>query len=123
MMYYNNNENVCIFDIECTCDDTDPDFKKEIIQIGCVKITNYYEIVSTLNLYVKPVNNPVLTKYCTGLTGITQNFINSRGVSILEAIKTFAGYISDCRKIVTWGNHDKKFLYDAIICNNIKENP
>jgi len=117
------NDKICIFDIECTCDESNENFTQEIIQIGCVKISNNYDIVSTLNLYIKPVINPVLTNFCTGLTGITQNLLNEKGKSINDAIKTFAGYTSDCRKIVSWGNYDKKFLYDAIIRNNIKENP
>ena len=46
--------------------------KKEIIQIGAIRFNKYYKILDTLNLYVKPKFNPILSNYIIKLTGISQ---------------------------------------------------
>ena len=43
-------------------------------------------IKSVFHTYVKPVIDPVLTPFCTELTGITQAQVNS-GITIEEALQ------------------------------------
>ena len=48
--------NYIVFDLEATCEDPmiDPDFDKEIIEIGAVKIKNG-KIEDTFDVFVKPI--------------------------------------------------------------------
>ena len=46
--------------------------KKEIIQIGAIKINNKYKIIGEINIYVKPKFNPILSNL--GLDPILLNF-------------------------------------------------
>ena len=57
--------NYIVFDLEATCEDPmiDPDFDKEIIEIGAVKIKNG-KIKDTFDVFVKPIKKPILTDFC-----------------------------------------------------------
>ena len=52
--------------------------KKEIIQIGAIKFNKYYKILDSLNLYVKPLFNPILSNYIINLTNITNKLIEKK---------------------------------------------
>ena len=72
----NSFASVAIIDLECTCDDDQNFGPHEIIEIGAVIGTlsqESFKVTSELQIYVKPVINPVLTNFCTELTGITQS--------------------------------------------------
>lgn len=93
--------NICVFDVECTCQEDNDGFVQEIIQIGAVKLSNNFNIISKFDIYIKPVINPSLSIYCTNLTNIAQNFIDKHGISFNLAIKLFFDFVSDCKTLYT----------------------
>ena len=62
--------------------------KKEIIQIGAIKVNENFKIEKKLNIYVKPVFNPVLSEYIKDLTGLRQSLIDKKGVEFKIAFKS-----------------------------------
>ena len=52
--------------------------KKEIIQIGAIKVNKNLKIEKKLNIYIKPVFNPVLSNYIQELTGLKQSLIDGK---------------------------------------------
>jgi inhibitor of KinA sporulation pathway (predicted exonuclease) len=73
---------LCVLDFEATCWDIEP--KKhiqEIIEFPSVLYEymddNSVRYVSEFSKYVKPVFEPILSKFCTELTGITQDKVDS----------------------------------------------
>lgn len=80
-MFAFNKKFVCVLDFEATCcnENTIPRNKMEIIEFPSVMLEkrgNRYVKVDEIQIYVKPVIYPVLTEFCTNLTGITQNDVN-----------------------------------------------
>ena len=79
MEYY-----VCILDFEATCwsekENTRNDNIREIIEFPSIlyKVDSEKNVqfVSEFQKYVKPVLNPILSKFCTELTKITQETVN-----------------------------------------------
>src|SRR3989338_11023344 len=76
-----------------------PNEYREIVQIGAVRVdasTPDFKEVDSLLIYVKPVKNPTLSQYFIDLTGITQETVDTRGVTLAEAVQKFytwsAGY-------------------------------
>ena len=76
--------------------------KKEIIQIGAIKINNKYKIIGEINIYVKPKFNPILSNYIKKLTGITQNKIDNNGLPFKKAYEKF-NIFSKNSKIISNG--------------------
>jgi hypothetical protein len=62
-----------ILDFEATCGDTIPKHEQEIIEFPTL-LYNILEqkVEQTFHEYVRPVRQPVLTEFCTTLTGISQ---------------------------------------------------
>lgn len=101
---------IAVMDLEMTCwDDQDPNKKPrsamEIIEIGIEVVDLNYNRVSSHSFTIKPVYNPILTAYCTNLTGITQEEVNaSRNLSVtmpevLSELPNTKDFIWAC-----WGN-------------------
>ena len=87
--------------------------KREIIQIGAIKVNNKYKITNKLNIFVKPKFNPILSNYIKKLTHITQKKIDKDGVDFNVAYKKFIKF-SKNTKIISNGN-------DGVIFNkNLK---
>ena len=64
-----------VVDFEATCDIKGSEPKpQEIIEFPCALISTKksFEVVSVFHEYVRPVRNPILSCFCTELTGITQ---------------------------------------------------
>lgn len=77
-----NDYYICVLDFEATCCDKNefPRNHMEIIEFPSVlyKISNHkVEFISQFHKYVKPTMHPNLTKFCTDLTGITQEMVNN----------------------------------------------
>jgi len=67
-----------ILDFEATCGDTIPKNENEIIEFPILLYNlRETEVQATFQSYVRPVRHPVLTDFCTTLTGITQEMVNS----------------------------------------------
>ena len=63
----------CVLDFEATCDDVKRLSNQEIIEFPVVVVDAHtFEVTAEFHKYVRPVWNPVLTKFCTELTGILQ---------------------------------------------------
>jgi 3'-5' exoribonuclease 1 len=64
-----------VVDFECTCEEESPaDFPYEIIEFPVIVIHNGKKI-GTFHEYVRPTLNTTLSKFCTELTGITQETV------------------------------------------------
>ena len=61
--------------------------KKEIIQIGAVKFDKNYKIIDKLNIYVKPIFNPILSDYIKNLTRINQKKLEKAGMTFTQSYK------------------------------------
>jgi inhibitor of KinA sporulation pathway (predicted exonuclease) len=70
-----SNDYYLIVDVEATCsnDGVVPRHEMEIIEVGAVmQSSRTFEIESEFRTFIRPVRHPVLTDFCTDLTGITQ---------------------------------------------------
>lgn len=116
---------ICILDFEATCWEDRNDH--EIIEFPSILLkwtNNSIEEISRIQIFVKPKNNPILSEFCSKLTGITQQQIDN-GVNLESAINQHFNWIkqhSDPNRttIVTCGHWDiKTMLYQDLKNNNI----
>lgn len=100
---------IFVLDLEATCwedlgaytvDET------EIIEIGCVMATPAGEVLDEFGTFVRPVNDPVLSEFCTQLTSITQQDVDQAPV-YQEAMRLLDGWVGHRGGIWgSWGNYD-----------------
>ncbi|MHA1920785.1 MAG: exonuclease domain-containing protein [Promethearchaeota archaeon] len=113
----------CVIDLECTCwEHGDPNRQKhEIIEIGAVLLDENYNYVKEFTQFVKPFDNPILTKYCTDLTSITQADIES-APPLREVISQLEKWMGSSKDVVfcSWGDFDKNQLFDECALNLIE---
>ena len=93
---------------------------RELVQIGAYKIHNG-EIIDTLNLFIKPRINPLLSKYFIDLTGITNKKINKDGLNFFIAMEQFYKFTNDVNYIYSYGN-DYGIIEENMILNNVPIN-
>ncbi len=112
----------CIIDIECTCwDKGDPNKKlHEIIEIGAVILDENYNYIKEFTQFVKPLDNPILTEYCTDLTSITQADVDIAPTlrEVITQLKEWMGSAEDIT-FCSWGYFDKEQLSDECYLNSI----
>ena len=78
---------IVVLDFEATCGRPRPIYPQEIIEFPVVVFdTRTQECVGEFQRYVRPVFNPVLTAFCTELTGIDQDTVDA-GVSFETALE------------------------------------
>ena len=85
-----------IMDFECTCwEREDPNRQEhEIIEFPVVFINSKtLEIDFEFHAYFKPTENPVLSQFCTDLTGITQSTVDE-GECLESVLKDFAIFLA-----------------------------
>lgn len=69
---------VLVCDFEATCESGSVHYPHEIIEFPVIVLdTATLRVVAEFHEYVRPVANPVLTTFCTDLTGITQATVNA----------------------------------------------
>ena len=114
-------KNYLVIDLEATCDQPQlPNEKIEIIEIGAAFVNSRFEVVSTYEGFVKPVVFQTLTPFCTQLTTITQDQVDS-APEFVEACVLFDAWVSDCVKSFgevefwgSWGQYDyAQFIRNA----------
>eukprot|EP00755_Sulcionema_specki_P005352 Sspe_Gene.32555::Locus_15945_Transcript_1_1_Confidence_1.000_Length_1102::g.32555::m.32555/K18416/THEX1, ERI1; 3'-5' exoribonuclease 1 len=66
-----------VFDFEATCEKNVCNYPHEIIEFPIVAVSADGTIGARFHSYVRPVKNPVLTEFCTSLTGITQDKVDA----------------------------------------------
>jgi len=92
--------------------------KKEILQIGALKIDQNYKIKNSLEIIVKPKINKKLSEHMIKLTTLTDKIIEREGISFLDAfikLKKFA------KKTFVFSNgHDGQILKKNLYYNNSK---
>lgn len=107
-----------IFDLEATCWETKwIDRQTEIIEIGAVKYSVYGEPIDSFQTFVKPVDYPQLSHYCTKLTGIAQEDIN-RAPTFDKVIGQFLHWAEDGgvpKAYGAWGKYDREIIIQE--CN------
>ncbi|CAF1431959.1 unnamed protein product, partial [Adineta steineri] len=66
-------EYIAVVDFEATCEDQQDNYQNEIIEFPIVLINVQQQtIVDKFQSYCRPIINPILSKFCTDLTGIEQ---------------------------------------------------
>ncbi len=105
-----------IYDLEATCwRGRPPKGVNEIIEIGAVKVNRYGEVVSAFDKFIKPLVNPVLSSFCTYLTSITQEQVDSAKLFDV-VVNQFQDWINDEEDeeeeyaLCAWGKFDKQLL-------------
>lgn len=74
-----------VIDYECTCSEDRDAFPNEIIEFPAVVMNSRtLEVEYEFQRYVHPTENPLLTDFCTDLTGITQADVD--GADELECV-------------------------------------
>ena len=74
-----------------------------------------WEIDSEYQQFIKPVRHPILTEFCTDLTTITQQDVDT-APTFAEVIPQFKQWIDSYPKNIfcSWGNYDKtQFIQDC----------
>jgi inhibitor of KinA sporulation pathway (predicted exonuclease) len=114
-----------LMDLESTCWDvqnpmaTDLDRHRqkeemEITEIGAVKTDANFNIIDKFTMFVQPILNPTLSKFCTDLTSITQQDVNnaSKFPYVYRKFKTWTERLNGQRGMPTlflaWGDYDHR---------------
>ncbi|XP_065169240.1 ERI1 exoribonuclease 2-like [Atheta coriaria] len=90
-----------VLDFEATCWNTKMTRKtaNEIIEFAAVLLhIPSGEIISTFKKYVKPTENPILTDFCTSLTGIKQSTVNNAS-TIEPVLEEFDSWVQENSKL------------------------
>lgn len=102
-----------IVDLEATCWDdricrTVDDM--EIIEIGCVLVTQRGVVLDEFSTFVRPKDEPILSEYCTNLTGIRQEDVD-RAPTYIEAMRQLDQWMAGRLGIWgSWGNFDHRLF-------------
>lgn len=68
-----------VLDFEATCDSPVTVIPQEVIEFPVLKVSaETFEVESVFHSFVRPIVHPQLTKFCTQLTGITQEQIDGQ---------------------------------------------
>lgn len=107
-----------VIDLEATCsnDGSVPRHEMEIIEIGAVlQNARTFETESEFQTFVRPVRHPRLTAFCTGLTSITQDQVDTAPLfpQALASMKEWMDGFEDAL-FCSWGDYDRfQFLQDC----------
>lgn len=101
--------NIVIFDAEYTTWEgamernwSGPGEHRETIQIGAVRIQGAMVQTGQFSCIVRPTINPILSEYCTEVTGITQEMVD-KGLDYADALACFASWSADF-PLYSWGS-------------------
>ena len=113
---------ILVIDLEATCDDRGKvrRHEMEIIEIGAVLVdAKTLAPRAEFQTFVRPVRNPVLTRFCTELTSIRQQEVD-RAPSFPHANEALRAFIQrnardeHAATFASWGDFDRRqFLQDA----------
>jgi inhibitor of KinA sporulation pathway (predicted exonuclease) len=80
----------------------------EIIEMGCVIVDTDGDILSEIDIFVKPEKHQQLTDFCKELTGITQEHVDI-GISLNQALHELNSFLdkNNVDRWCSWGYFDK----------------
>lgn len=99
-----------------------PNEERELVQISAIRLNNFntLHLAKFFSVYLKPQINPILSDYFVNLTGINQEDLSRKGLSIEEGIKQFADFSKDSF-CLCWGDDVKVIEKNiALIDSNIQ---
>ena len=72
-------EYLLVLDFEATCQGGRKISPQEIIEFPCalLNVKNGFQIEDIFHKYVRPIHHPILTEFCTNLTGITNDMVST----------------------------------------------
>lgn len=103
---------LAVLDFESTCDKNSSLTPQEIIEFPVVLVNATKQtIISKFHSYCKPIIHPILTPFCTQLTGITQSQVDS-APKFPDVLKSFNQWLEEQKiepdeiALVTCGDWD-----------------
>lgn len=111
-------EYLLVMDFEATCDKNKLLNPQEIIELPCAVLsTNDWKLKDIFHEYIKPKIHPILTPFCTDLTGIIQNMVENQPY-FPDVFSRFCEWLTkgqyfdrtDKSSFVTCGNWDLKVM-------------
>ena len=114
--------NYIILDLEATCwQGNIMDRNQEIIELAAYRVNGYRDWLDHFQSYVRPVEHPRLSAYCTDLTGITQDQV-SKARSFEQVFHQFEDWFlreDGPHLICTWGSKDLQLIMDECIRHDV----
>lgn len=110
---------ILVVDLEATCSDDGSisSEEMEIIEIGACWTTESGVALQRFQHFVRPLQRPKLTAFCTSLTGITQQDVDQAPLFAVaaQALRAFVAETSSPDAIwMSWGAYDfKQMLRDS----------
>mgnify|MGYP002725720655 CR=1 FL=1 len=100
---------------------SEKDEYREIIRIGAISVDiNSLQEVEVLDIFVKPSVNPILSNYCSKLTDISDEKIQTEGIELHDALYKFVDFVGE-RNIFSHGN-DVVVILENLRLKNIAFN-
>ncbi|XP_078657354.1 ERI1 exoribonuclease 3-like [Branchiostoma floridae x Branchiostoma belcheri] len=84
-----------VLDFEATCDNNNTPKPQEIIEFPVLKVSGTtFETEATFHTYVQPEAHPLLTPFCTELTGIIQDMVDGQP-TLTQTLKDFDSWMCE----------------------------
>jgi len=116
-------DKIVVVDLEATCWKGYPPKGQtnQIIEIGvCLLDVKTSEITDKRALLIKPTRSTV-SSFCTELTTITQELLDTKGISLKEACNIlFTDYNSKKRVWASYGDYDRRMVEKDCNAHSIK---
>lgn len=112
-----------VVDIESTCwENKRPGQRSEMIQIGICQYDGHRDTISQpISIYILPQYSDELSEFCVGLTGLTTELLEEKGVFRDEAIARLREeFKSETRPWVSWGAYDRRKFTEEAAWDNKK---
>lgn len=101
-----------VFDLEATCWQDRRDAERmEIIEIGAARLDPVtFDVISTFDTFVRPLNETKLSDFCKELTNIRQEDVDTAPL-FPQAFGAFLDWIGEGEVVLcSWGAYDMKQL-------------
>lgn len=123
MAQSNITQTFLIIDFEATCSNDKKEVPKEemeIIEFAGILIDSNYNLLWEFTEFIKPIRHPVLTKFCTELTTITQHDVDHARL-FPDVLQSFITAIPDKKPLfLSWGNFDKYQLQQDCALHDVE---
>ncbi|MGC5791367.1 exonuclease domain-containing protein [Herbaspirillum huttiense] len=115
---------ILVVDLEATCSDDGSVSAEEmeIIEIGACWATEEGVVLHRFQHFVRPLERPVLTRFCMELTGISQRDIDQASLFPVaaRALSEFASQFAEPGATwLSWGAYDMKQIAREIVRHDI----